>query len=37
MLYRNRTIREIVRLLKRADDRELVIALEFIRSLIRED
>lgn len=37
MLHRNRTIREIVRLLKRADDRELVIALEFIRSLIRED
>lgn len=37
MVHRNRTIREIVRLLKRADDRELVIALEFIRSLIRED
>lgn len=37
MLHRNRTIREIVRLLKRADDRELVIALEFIRSLTRED
>lgn len=37
MLHRNRTIREIVWLLKRADDRELVIALEFIRSLIRED
>lgn len=37
MLHRNRTIREIVSLLKRADDRELVIALEFIRSLIRED
>ena len=37
MLIRNRTIREIVRLLKRADDRELVIALEFIRSLTRED
>ena len=37
MLHRNKTIREIVRLLKRADDRELVIALEFIRSLTRED
>lgn len=37
MLHRNRTIREIVRLLKRANDRELVIALEFIRSLTRED
>lgn len=37
MLHRNRTIREIVRLLKRADDRELVIALEFIRSLTQED
>lgn len=37
MLHRNRTIREIVSLLKRADDRELVIALEFIRSLTRED
>lgn len=37
MVHRNKTIREIVRLLKRADDRELVIALEFIRSLIRED
>lgn len=37
MLHRNRTIREIVRLLKNADDRELVIALEFIRSLTRED
>lgn len=37
MVHRNKTIREIVRLLKRADDRELVIALEFIRSLTRED
>ena len=37
MLHRNRTIREIVRLLKWAGDRELVIALEFIRSLTRED
>lgn len=37
MLHRTKTIREIVRLLKRADDRELVIALEFIRSLTRED
>lgn len=37
MVHRNKTIREIVSLLKRADDRELVIALEFIRSLIRED
>lgn len=37
MVHRNRTIREIVSLLKRADDRELVIALEFIRSLTRED
>lgn len=37
MLHRNKTIREIVRLLKKADDRELVIALEFIRSLTRED
>ncbi len=37
MLHRNRTIQEIVSLLKRADDRELVIALEFIRSLTQED
>lgn len=37
MLHRTDTIREIVGLLKRADDRELVIALEFIRSLTRED
>lgn len=37
MLHRNRTIREIVSLLKGADDRELVISLEFIRSLTRED
>lgn len=37
MVHRNRTIREILSLLKRADDRELVIALEFIRSLTRED
>lgn len=37
MLHRAKTIRKIVRLLKRADDRELVIALEFIRSLTRED
>ena len=37
MVHRNKTIREIVSLLKRANDRELVIALEFIRSLTRED
>ena len=37
MLHRTKTIREIVKLLKGADDRELAIALEFIRSLIRED
>lgn len=37
MLHRNRTIREIVRLLKRADDRKLIMALEFIRSLTQED
>ncbi len=37
MLHRTDTIREIVRLLKGAGDRELVVALEFIRSLTRED
>lgn len=32
----NEMIREIVELLKTANDRELRIALEFIRSLIRK-
>ena len=37
MLHRNRPLQEIVSLLQRADDRELVIALEFIRALTQED
>ena len=37
MLHRTDTIREIVRLLKGAGDRELDVALEFIRPLPRED
>lgn len=37
MLHRTKTIREIVRLLMKADNRKLKMALEFIRSLTRED
>lgn len=37
MLHRTKTIREIVRLLKLASDREITIALEFIRHLTRKE